>query len=145
MISLTVTPDDSETRRYDREVSELQSDVNVGTDYVTGKLNYVTNYSGFSDNSELQEGHFLSLKIGMTAEDTDGSDISEQYEYGIEVVGSEYGPTITTDDYAVFRVKNNNQKLKVFARKVDAPQEGNVAEVVLSTRNLDLLPKPQDT
>lgn len=44
-------------------MSELQTDVDIDEDgAVTGTLEYVTGYTGFSDDPELQEGNYLALK-----------------------------------------------------------------------------------
>jgi len=44
--------------------SALQSDVAISnSDVVSGTLNYVTGYTGFSGNSDYQEGNYLALKF----------------------------------------------------------------------------------
>lgn len=41
----------------------MQTDVVVGNDAITGTLKYVTGYTGFSGDPELQNGNFIALKV----------------------------------------------------------------------------------
>lgn len=41
----------------------MQSDVAVTDSVISGTLNKVTGYTGFSDDPELQNGNYLALKV----------------------------------------------------------------------------------
>ena len=146
MISLTVTPDDGETSRYDREVKQLQTEVGVGSDYITGKLSYNKDYKMLSDPAK-QEGYFISLKFDLNVTDTDGSDVSGDYEMYVGIVGHETKPVKVDDGYCVFRITDADlsRKLAVYAKKKTAPEKDYSSEKFYNLRELELLPKPQDT
>ena len=44
-------------------VSDLQSDVTVNSNEISGTLAYVTDFTGFSGDPELQKGNFLALSF----------------------------------------------------------------------------------
>lgn len=96
----------SEESAYDKTVSELQSDVNVGDSAITGTLHYVTGYTGFngSEPSE-QKGNFLALDFD-----------SEEWPVDVELVGGTKGKVSLTaeDHFCVFRIANkDSQEIKV--------------------------------
>ena len=43
--------------------SDLQKDVAVSANNILGTLKYVTDYTGFSGDPELQEGNYLAIKV----------------------------------------------------------------------------------
>lgn len=43
--------------------SDLQKDVAVSVNNILGTLKYVTDYTGFSGDPELQEGNYLAIKV----------------------------------------------------------------------------------
>lgn len=53
---------------FGKNVSDLQSDVTVTTNQVTGTLAYVTDFTGFSGDPELQKGNFLALSFDADPE-----------------------------------------------------------------------------
>lgn len=108
-VSLTVDPEDDETELFGKEVGELQSGIYVHDDHITGTLKYVTDYTGFSGNPELQKGNFLALKF----EATEGSTTT------VEVLGGHSGPvTLDEDMNIVLRIENKySQKIKVVTTK----------------------------
>lgn len=67
MISLTVAPEDDETDLLGKDAGDLQSDIDVTESRISGVLKYVTGYTGFSGNTELQSGNYLALKFEATA------------------------------------------------------------------------------
>ena len=82
----------------------------MGDGDITGTLKYVTGYTGFSNNPELQEGNYLvvswadgvpsgvtSLKLGL----------SPSYGSGMKEVLAD------PDQNMVFRVHDNSQKVKM--------------------------------
>ena len=91
-------------------IGDLQSNIAVGSNYITGELNYVTDYTGFSGDTSLQSGNYLALhcEVPQDAEAT----------ITAELIGGTYGPvTLDEDGIIVFRVANNNQKVKITASK----------------------------
>lgn len=63
MIGLSVEAEDGQTELFGKQVSDLQTDLDVGNDAITGTLKYVTGYTGFSGNPDLQKGNFIALKV----------------------------------------------------------------------------------
>ncbi|MBQ6446468.1 MAG: hypothetical protein IJJ10_03265 [Bacillus sp. (in: Bacteria)] len=105
LVSLTVEPEASETNVLGKLVSELQTDVNIEDNYITGTLNYVEGYTGFSGDPELQEGNFLALKF----EATEGATTT------VEILNGYSGPVeLDSDMNWVGRIADNEtQKIKV--------------------------------
>ena len=56
-MSLSVKPEDGEAVLFGKAVNELQSDVVVSDDEVTGTLKYVDGYVDFSSNVSEQSGN----------------------------------------------------------------------------------------
>lgn len=52
-------------------MTNLQSDVTVGAVGIYGSLKYVTGYTGFSGDTNLQSGHFLALHCEAGSETAD--------------------------------------------------------------------------
>lgn len=46
-----------------KHASDLQKDVTVSANNILGTLKYVTDYTGFSSDTELQEGNYLAIKV----------------------------------------------------------------------------------
>lgn len=87
----------------------MQSGVGVGANDISGTLNYVTGYTGFSGDSAEQSGHYLALHVDTAVE---GSTIV------VELSGSGQAPvTLDSDRTAVLRIKNKFQKIKITASK----------------------------
>ena len=104
MISLTVNAMGGKENVYDITVEELQSGIRIDGEKITGTLKNVTDYSGFSDDSEKQSGHFLALKV----------DVSEDSNVTTELVNGETGPVdMSEDHFCVYRITNkDDQKIK---------------------------------
>lgn len=49
-----------------KAASDLQSDIDVLEDSITGTLKYVTDYTGYSESPELQVGNFIALHAEVT-------------------------------------------------------------------------------
>lgn len=79
MIGLSVEAEDGQTELFGKLVSDLQTGVVVGNDNITGTLKYVTGYTGFSGDPELQEGNFVALKV--TAEE--GTTVKMKLDGGV--------------------------------------------------------------
>lgn len=46
-----------------KHASDLQKDIVVSANNILGTLKYVTDYTGFSSDTELQEGNYLAIKV----------------------------------------------------------------------------------
>lgn len=58
---LTVNAEADQSVVLGKTVSDLQSDVSISNDAATGTLNYITDYTEFSSDPELQSGNFIAL------------------------------------------------------------------------------------
>ena len=105
-MSLPVKPEDGEAVLFGKTVNELQSDVVVSDDEVTGTLKYVDGYVDFSSNVSEQSGNYLALKI--EAEPAEAETV-------VELVGGTKGPVTLDDDMnIVLLIKNKDtQSIKV--------------------------------
>ena len=105
-MSLSVKPEDGEAGLFGKTVNELQSDVVVSDDEVTGTLKYVDGYVDFSSNVSEQSGNYLALKI--EAEPAEAETV-------VELVGGTKGPVTLDDDMnIVLLIKNKDtQSIKV--------------------------------
>lgn len=85
---------------FGKTVSDLQSDIIVDNETaepaISGSLNLVENYTGFSEDSELQSGHYLALHFVAT----EGSTVT------IQLLGETDQDPITLDSSmsAVLRI-----------------------------------------
>lgn len=106
-MSLTVTADiPAGTDLLGKSVTDLQSGVTIGESTIHGELKYVTGYTGFSGESELQEGNYIALHCECDAAES----------ITAELVGGDYGPvTLDEDGIIIFRIKNKSQKVKITA------------------------------
>ena len=105
-LTLDVQAEDSTTVVLGKQVSELQESVFVNENSVQGILNYVTGYTQFDSNPELQEGHYLALKF----EASDGATVTVQTIGGVDdtrVV------TLDQDMNMVIYVKSTKEKIRV--------------------------------
>lgn len=93
--------DDGEAERYGKAVNDLQSNVSVVNGAVTGTLAYVTGYTGFSDDPDLQEGNYLALAF------TGGN-----YDSLTAALG-DGDPVDISDGFAVIRIADKTESLVV--------------------------------
>ena len=105
-LTLDVQAEDSTTVVLGKQVSELQENVYVNDNSVQGILNYVTGYTQYSDNPELQEGHYLALKFDAS----DGATVTIQTIGGVDDTRI---VTLDQDMNAVIYVKSTKEKLRV--------------------------------
>lgn len=113
LTGLSVAPDDGETERYGKAVSDLQEEVAIADGAVSGTLKYVTGYTGFSSDADEQEGNYLALKL--TAEPHDK----------IEVAIGDQGPVdVTADEFVVIRLTELTDPLEITVKNgVDSATE----------------------
>lgn len=91
-----------------KTVSDLQSNISVSRNAITGTLKYVTGYTGFSGVTEEQSGNYLVLHCA--SDDADS--------ITVEVVGGDHGPvTLDADGIIILRIKNTSQKVRVTSTK----------------------------
>lgn len=105
-VYLDVDPDDPSETRYGKTVSSLQENVVVNDDSISGTLKYVTGYTGFSGDTELQSGHYLALKLDVP----NGATTTLQL---LNNGGSGTPVDLGTDDYAVGYIRSKNAKIVV--------------------------------
>ena len=100
---LEIEPDDPDTIRYGKDVADLQDNVLVNDDSVSGTLKYVTGYTGFSGDVEEQSGNYLAFNVVAPNGATNT----------VQLVGGGASGNIVTisDDYVVARIKSKNTKL----------------------------------
>ena len=108
-LTLSVEGADPEDEYLGKAVSDLQSNINVNDDYISGTLHYVDNYTGFSDVVREQSGNYIALSF----EAETGSTTT------VELVGSKAGPvTLDSDMTWVGRITNpETQTIRVITTK----------------------------
>ena len=97
-------------------------DLEAGT--ITGTLNYVTGYTGFSGETELQSGNYLALAFT--------SDVGAVVTF--ELINGHSGPvTLDSDMNIVVRLEDKDtQKAKIVAKKSGK----RIAEYILDLSGL---------
>ena len=50
---------------FGKTVGKLQEDIEIGDDEITGTLLYVDDYTGFSEDTELQSGNYLAIHVSV--------------------------------------------------------------------------------
>ena len=109
-VILTVEAEAPETDLLGKLASDLQTNVVVGEDSITGTLHYVTEYTGFSSDPTMQEGNYIALQMATLPEDAVTT---------IEVVGGTSGPaTLDSDMNAVLKIADETtQTIRVISSK----------------------------
>ena len=107
MTALTVDPEDSESTILGKTVSDLQDDIAVTETRISGTLKYVDDFDDYSEDAELQSGHYLALKFT-----TDENSLTS-----VQVIGgttTEEPVVVGEDMNAVVRITDPmRQRLKV--------------------------------
>lgn len=102
-------PENGETDVLGKTVAELQSGVTISGSTISGTLNNIDGYTGFSGNVAEQSGHYLVLR----AETGNASDTIT-----VELIGGTVGHPVTLDSdrNIVLRIANTStQSVKVVA------------------------------
>ena len=95
---------------FSKSASDLQSDIEIDGDTISGTLKYIADYSSAGYTGDEQSGNFLVLHFET---EEDGSSIT------VELVGGVHGPKeLDEDGLAIFRIANKStQIIKVVASK----------------------------
>lgn len=102
----------------------MQTGIRIVNDKVLGKLKYVTGYTGYSGDPDLQEGNYLALKL---------TNVAEGVTMTAELVNGHSGPvTMDSDLNVVFRIENKNTQ----AVKFTASKDGKSFSKVCNLRGL---------
>ena len=135
MITLSVDADISgETDLLGKSITDLQEDITVSDDAITGTLKFATGYTGFSGDENLQSGNYIVLH----AEADQGAVISA------EVIGGYSGPvTLDTDGILIARIESTSQSIRFVgmkAGKITAVKTLSLSDVTLTpeTPTVDL-------
>ena len=109
IVDATIAPDED---LLGKVVGDLQSDVIVLGTKITGTLNWVTGYTGFSGDEEMQSGNYVALYMRVP-----------EIDDAVITVESEYGRQATLDDgLFIRRIQNGDTDEKWV--KVTASKEG---------------------
>ena len=104
---LEVEAEDPTAVLLGKAVSTLQEDIIVNDKFIKGTLHYVTGYTGFSGNTDLQSGNYLALKF----EHSTGATTTVQL---INATDNPNPVTLDADMNTVLRITDKNrQKIKV--------------------------------
>lgn len=101
----TVAATDADGSLFGKDASDLQENIEVGTNAITGTLNYIADYSEAFSGDEAS-GNYLALKCIAI----EGATIT------VEVVGGLHGPsTLDSDGLVVCRIASVDQSIRVIA------------------------------
>lgn len=82
-MSLTVDTDiPADKDLFGKVIGDLQNSITIGDDGITGTLKYVTGYTGFDDNPEMQSGNYLVLH---NTANVDGAKISVKVTQSVDL------------------------------------------------------------
>ena len=106
---------DSSENLFGKVVTDLQDEVTVSGDTISGTLLYVDDYTGFSGDPAEQSGHYLVVKCEADEGDT----------IVLDLIGGTHGPvTLDSDGICVIRITDKDaQQLKYTATGTDGSTE----------------------
>lgn len=109
---------DSSVDLLGKIVTDLQDEVTVSGDTISGTLLYVDDYTGFSGNPAEQAGNYLVVKCEASEGDT----------IVLELIGGVHGPvTLDSDGICIIRITNPaTQQLKYTATGADGSTETKI-------------------
>ena len=91
-----------------KSVTDLQSDIEVGTHAITGTLKYVADYSSAGYAGEEASGNYIVIHSASTDADA----------ITVEVIGGVHGEqTLDPDGICICRIANTSEKICVRAYK----------------------------
>lgn len=93
-----------------KSVTNLQSNISVGDNAITGTLKHVTGYTGFSGKAEEQSGNYLAFHC-----EAEGAD-----SITVELIGGLSGRgevTLDGDGLVILRISNTAQQVRLKAYK----------------------------
>lgn len=125
---ILVSAIDGTEELFGKLASELQENVEIANNAITGKLLYVTDYTGFSSKVEEQSGNYLAIKVEAVA----GATIT------VELINGTLGHPVTldSDGMIVLRIADvSTQSIRVVATKgtVSETQNYAISDLVLDT------------
>ena len=124
--TMTVAEPGDSDNLLGKELTDLQTDVTIADGSITGELKYVTEYTGFSGDPELQEGHFFAIK-GTT----DADRVTIQIETSkINAETLIYDSTQTDPYDGVFIVRFANPNVKKITLRFYDDTYGEVTEKI---------------
>ena len=102
-------------------VTDLQEEVTVSGNAISGTLLYVTGYTGFSGDETEQSGNYLAVHCAAGEGDT----------ITLELIGGTHGPvTLDEDGLCVIRVTDKDtQKLHYTATGADGSTEDRIYDL----------------
>lgn len=102
-------------------VGDLQSEVTVSGNAITGTLLYVTDYTGFSGDPDEQNGNYLALHCEAAEGDT----------ITLELINGIHGPvTLDDDGLCIIRITDKDtQKLHYTATGADGSTEDRIFDL----------------
>lgn len=89
-----------------KKVSDLQENVVLNGESITGKLNYVTDFEDFSSNEDEQKGNFLVIKV---EEATKGKTVTAE----LSEAKGEGKRTLDEDGIIVARITSKTQTITI--------------------------------
>lgn len=94
----------ADTDLLGKVVGDLQEDIVIEEDSISGNLKFVSDYTGFSGDVKEQSGNYLALHFTNNGEDS----------ITVEVINGFSGPVqLDEDGLIVLRIANNSQRVKV--------------------------------
>lgn len=128
---ITPSAPSGETSLLGKTANDLQSNISISDNTVSGTVNYVTDYTEFyPDDPSQQEGNFLALKFEATNSNKITCELSE--------AASGKGPVqLDEDGLFVARLTSNSQTITVKAES----EGGKASTTVLKLSGLTLTPK----
>lgn len=107
---------------FGKTINDLQSDVVIGEDSISGTLNFVDDYTGFSSDPEMQSGNYLVIHCT----------VSDEEPITVEVVGGTSGPKqLDADGIIVLRIADKDtQSIQVISG--DITKNYSLTDLVLN-------------
>lgn len=126
-------------------MSSLQSGITItnsgfsgARDTINGTLHYVTDYTGFSGNSELQSGNYLAMRVDTDDED---DEITVELLHGI----TGHPVTLDSDRNIVMRITDpDTQEIEVVVKHINEDTSISTETTKISLKGLVLESEEND-